>query len=217
MAVTQEAFCEVANNLQATVNEVKIQKATLAEQQTQIASQQVLFSELTNSKAVLENSARELKAQLDAQATLKDAKERLSSDRGLVDHKNFKLTWDGQPSKFNDWKFKFTNLCCSKYPGAEKVLKWVRDEDIQTTMDKANKKIGEIEGLLDINNQLYSAFSCLLENEPLSITQNVSDRNGCEVWRKLHHCYDPQSASRRKDKLRDIMRNGKIRREGSSI
>ena len=52
-------------------------------------------------------------------------------DRGLVNQQNFKPTWDGHSAKFNDWKFKFTNLCCSKYPGADKVLKLAQDEKIQ--------------------------------------------------------------------------------------
>ena len=60
--------------------------------------------------------------------------------------------------------------------------------------------------MFELNNQLYSGFSCLLENEPLTITNNVSNRNGLEVWRRLNKRYDPQLAARKKEQMGDIMR-----------
>ena len=117
------------------------------------------------------NAAQEVK-NTELNKSISDLKSSLNNlstgqDKSLVDQKNFKPTWDGHDQKFISWKFKFTNLCCAKYAGADKILKWAQDEETAISISKAGTKIKEVEGLLDLNNQLYSAFSCLLENESI--------------------------------------------------
>ena len=61
------------------------------------------------------------------------------------------------------------------------------------------------EGLVDFNNQLYTALADLFDSEPLSLVKNVPTRNGLEAWRKLHFRFDPQVASRIKDSYNRIV------------
>ncbi len=126
----------------------------------------------------------------------------------LIDDKHkSRPTFDGvDPKRFVLWCFKFNNFVCGEYPNAESVLDWAKfQHETKIITIKANTKIREVEGLTDFNNQLYTALADLLESEPLSIVKNTVGRNGLEVWRKLHHCYDPQTASRTKDSYSQIV------------
>ena len=168
-----------ANVTQAQWDELLVQVQTLsaqAQQQNvalQAAQQQI--STLQGAKDNLDIQVAMLESQL-ASRTHEKPKTLMGNKEAT------KPFFDGSdPKKFPYWSFKFNNFVCGTFPRAESILDWAKSQEHEITLEIANTKIAEIEGLLELNNQLYTAFGELLDSEPLSMTMNTRDRNGVEV------------------------------------
>ncbi len=194
-------------------------QGVVASQQSQIASMTAEIVTLTAEVSrhditigMMEDLQKETKAKLDYATEVLAKVRKEESSRTLIDvkHKS-RPPFDGtKPNEFIHWSPKFQNFATSKFPQADRALDWAKIQSKPIKLEAAEKKISEVGDLEGFNNQLYGALFELLSLEPYSITKNVAGRNGLEVWRKLHHRYDPQIAARVKASMNSIVRTTQV-------
>jgi hypothetical protein len=123
------------------------------------------------------------------------------------------LKWLNKPEKFKNivehwthWKYSMVNflaLVNSSYPD---VLEQVERQQSIVTIDK-----GRDPELYDRARQLYSILtSFFLPGKCLNIAILIRERNGWELWRRLHLEFEPCIPNRSLALLQAIMRPDKI-------
>ena len=70
----------------------------------------------------------------------------------------------------------------------------------------------QIEGLEDLNHQLFMVLTQMTEGDPNDIVSN-SGESGLEAWRKLQRRYDPSTGGRARNLLRYLIKPGRVKVE----
>jgi hypothetical protein len=119
-----------------------------------------------------------------------------------------------KPSTYNrvmklwgDWSFKYTNFLASAHADARALLEWA------AASEAAIEDFDEIQGTdcIELSGQIYASLAQLVEGEALGIVRNTSQGNGAEAWRRLSKRFDPQTVSRKRGAMAQILMPGSFK------
>ena len=134
----------------------------------------------------------------------------------LVDAKGI-----GRPEKFGSkeaewriWAIKLENVVAGVFPGARDALAWAQERDPMAPVTAADRDAyfqedGEAnEEIIELDNQLYTVLLGLVDGEGFDLIINSQPRSGLEAWRRLAHRFDPTTAGRRRNLLKNVLQPG---------
>ena len=124
-------------------------------------------------------------------------------------------TFKSQESEFRSWSVKFAGFVSGIWQKAKMVLEWAGDSDEPIEeQDLTDKWVDELDeetqfdGIYDFNRQLQAALLGLTEGEALDIVVSAEEMGGVESWRRLVRRFDPTSAGRSRNLMRQILNPG---------
>ena len=109
---------------------------------------------------------------------------------------------------WHDWSFKYVNFASSVWPEVKELTTWAREQGVNKILEYDLVPGIEADTVREISTQMYTSIAQLVEGEALVIVKNVDENNGVEVWRKLCHRFDPQTAGRRRSAMSRILNPG---------
>ena len=201
--------------LQDQVNQLNQAQQTTAAttqqavQQLQGASQ-VTVAELGQVFASITQSQKEL---ADAMKLTTGKKFQLIDTKGLAKPDKF----SGSEENFLYWRTRIESFLVAAVPELEEVLEWA--EEFDTEINRAdvvaawgdlNPSHKTVEGIEQLDAQVYALLQTLCEREAFSIVRSSGKNRGFESWRKLLRRFDPTTGGRRRAMLRHILNPNKI-------
>ena len=115
------------------------------------------------------------------------------NERWLLEPKDMKPNILNKEDDWRTWKAKVEDFVEEVHPGMKKVLE--RAERSNDIVDDLWFKAEE-EGWWKLASTLYRMLKNYTGTEAQRVIRGVTEDNGWEAWRKLHHHYEPSTAMR---------------------
>ena len=141
------------------------------------------------------------------------------AQRSLVDTRGIgrPQTFKDDESSFTVWRKKTEGYIVSVSPDLREPLEWAMDRAEAITYDAQDTTYGSsadeaaIDGIDDLTRQLHNLLINITDGESFDIVNATEDWNGLEAWRKLSRRWDPTTAGRKRNLLRQIINPGRCK------
>ena len=140
----------------------------------------------------------------------------------LVDNKGIGKPeiFDSTEATWRSFEIKVRNYVARFYPKARDALKWAAEYGVEEISSKAmtdrwisgdpDEDMSEIE---EFDAQIYTALSSLVRGEGFDIVTNSESRSGLDAYRRLTRRFDPSSAGRRRNLMKQVLGPGQYPNE----
>ena len=110
----------------------------------------------------------------------------------------------GARKDWSDWSFSFRAFLGGVHEHAVHALGWASSQS-ETITDKTIGEEAEGELLKDLNGQVYTALSLLVQGDALDKLRQCPDGAGLEAWRRIVAFYEPMNRGHKLRVLHRIM------------